>query len=54
MQTATQCGYVQKPYLSSTLVRRETSPLLTGEQNTNSDLMGLSCLTLDYSLEDYA
>ena len=54
MQTASQCKYVQKPYMSSTLVRREPQPLLTGEQNIDYDLMGLSCLVSDYSLEDYA
>ena len=53
MQTVTQYRYIQKPYQSSTLVRRETSPLLTGDK-TNYDLMGLSCLTMDYSIEDYA
>lgn len=52
MQTVTQREYVQKPYLPTCLVRRETHhSLLTGKK-INSDLMGLSCLVLD-PLEDY-
>jgi len=55
MQTATQCKTVIEPYMSSTLVRRESKhTLLAREEKINSDTMGLSCLVMDEDFVDYA
>ncbi|MBS3922458.1 MAG: hypothetical protein KGZ37_04825 [Nitrosarchaeum sp.] len=54
MQTATQCKTVIEPE-TSILVRRESKhALLTSEQNSHSEVMGLSCLVMDEEYLDYA
>ncbi|NJK77954.1 MAG: hypothetical protein HC944_03300 [Nanoarchaeota archaeon] len=53
MQTATQYKTVIEPYMSSTLVRRETKHTLLTREEVHPDLMGLSCLVMDECFVDY-
>jgi len=54
MSNVLQYKYDQKPSQSFSLLESEAKNPVSTQENTGSDYIGLSCLIMDDSFEDYA